>query len=99
MLALGFVACQQGGEEQLLPSNGEMQFNIATSRVANGAFEAEDKVGLYVTDYADATTPAPLQISGNRANNEAMTYDGTKWVTERPLYWGEGKSDVYAYYP
>ena len=99
MLALGFVACQQGGEEQLLPSNGEMQFNIATSRVANGAFEAEDKVGLYVTDYADATTPAPLQISGNRANNEAMTYDGTKWATERPVYWGDGKSDVYAYYP
>ena len=99
MLALGFVACQQGGEEQLLPSNGEMQFNIATSRVANGAFEAEDKVGLYVTDYADATTPAPLQISGNRANNEAMTYDGAKWATERPIYWGEGKSDVYAYYP
>ena len=50
MLALGFVACQQGGEEQFLPSNGEMQFNIATTRVANGAFEAEDKVGLYVTD-------------------------------------------------
>lgn len=99
MLALGFVACQQGGEEQFLPSNGEMQFNIATSRVANGAFEAEDKVGLYVTDYADATTPAPLQISGNRANNEAMTYDGTKWATERPIYWGKGKSDVYAYYP
>ena len=99
MLALGFVACQQGGEEQLLPSNGEMQFNIATTRVANGAFEAEDKVGLYVTDYADATTPAPLQISGNRANNEAMTYDGTKWATEQPIYWGEGKSDVYAYYP
>ena len=98
-LTLGFMACQQGGEEQLLPSNGEMQFNIATSRVANGAFEAEDKVGLYVTDYADATTPAPLQISGNRANNEAMTYDGAKWATERPIYWGEGKSDVYAYYP
>ena len=99
MLALGFVACQQGGEEQFLPSNGEMQFNIATSRVANGAFEAEDKVGLYVTDYADATTPTPLQISGNRANNEAMTYDGAKWATEQPIYWGEGKSDVYAYYP
>ena len=99
MLALGFVACQQGGEEQLLPSNGEMQFNIATTRVANGAFEAEDKVGLYVTDYADATTPAPLQISGNRANNEVMTYDGAKWATEQPIYWSEGKSDVYAYYP
>ncbi len=98
-LALLAVACQQGGEEQLLPSNGEMQFNIATSRVANGAFEAEDKVGLYVTDYVDAETPAPLQVSGNRANNEAMTFDGEKWNIERPIYWSEGKSDVYAYYP
>ena len=98
-LALLAVACQQGGEEQLLPSNGEMQFNIATSRVANGAFEAEDKVGLYITDYADATTPAPLQISGNRANNEVLLFDGAKWATEQPIYWGEGKSDVYAYYP
>ena len=99
MLALGFVACQQGGEEQLLPSNGEMAFNVATTRVANDTFEAEDKVGLYVTDYIDAETPAPLQISGNRANNEVLLFDGAKWATEQPIYWGEGKSDVYAYYP
>ena len=100
MLALGFVACQQGGGDVELAANGEMRFNItAGTRIANEQFEAEDKVGLYVTDYADATTPAPLQISGNRANNEAMTYDGAKWATERPIYWGEGKSDVYAYYP
>ena len=99
MLALGFVACQQGGEEQILPSNGEMAFNVATSRVANDTFEAEDKIGVYVTDFVDATTPAPLQLSGNRANNEGVIFDGTKWSAERPIYWGEGKSDVYAYYP
>ena len=99
MLALGLVACQQGGEEQLLPSNGEMAFNVATSRVANDTFEAEDKIGVYVTDFVDAATPAPLQLSGNRANNEGVIFDGTKWTAERPIYWGKGKSDVYAYYP
>ena len=100
MLALGFVACQQGGGDVELAANGEMRFNItAGTRIANEQFEAEDKVGLYVTDYADATTPAPLQISGNRANNEVLLFDGSKWQTERPIYWGEGKSDVYAYYP
>ena len=28
-----------------------------------------------------------------------MSYDGTKWVAERPIYWGDSKADVYAYYP
>ena len=102
-LALLSVSCQQGSEEQLLPSNGEMSFNIIApnggTRVIDGAFEAGDKIGVYVTDYADATTSAPLQISGNRANNEVMSYDGTKWVAERPIYWGDSKADVYAYYP
>ena len=99
-LTLGFMACQQGGSDVELAANGEMRFNVtAGTRVVNDEFEAEDKVGLYVTDYVDAETPAPLQVSGNRANNEAMTFDGEKWNIERPIYWGEGKSDVYAYYP
>ena len=102
-LALLLVSCQQGSEEQLLSSSGEMSFNIIApnggTRVADGAFEAGDKIGVYVTDYTDATTSAPLQISGNRANNEAMSYDGAKWVAERPIYWGDSKADVYAYYP
>ena len=94
------MACQQGGSDVELTANGEMRFNVtAGTRVANDEFEVEDKVGLYVTDYVDAETPAPLQVSGNRANNEAMTFDGVKWNIERPIYWGEGKSDVYAYYP
>ena len=99
-LTLGFMACQQGGSDVELTANGEMRFNVtAGTRVANDEFEVEDKVGLYVTDYVDAETPAPLQLSGNRANNEAMTFDGEKWNIERPIYWGKGKSDVYAYYP
>ena len=80
-----------------------MSFNVvgsnAQTRVQNDIFEAEDKIGVYVTDYIDNENPAPLQVSGNRANNEGVVYDGEKWVTVRPIYWGEGKSDVYAYYP
>lgn len=101
-LVLGLVSCQQNELGSEMPTNdGVMRFDVATplTRVADGAFEAEDKVGIYVTDYVDATTPAPLQISGNRANNEALIYDGTAWASERTIYWGEGKSDVYAYYP
>ena len=101
-LALGLVGCSQEYENVEAPLSSKMMFNIVSpnaTRVADGAFEAEDKLGIYVTDYADETTPAPLQISGNRANNEVMAFDGVSWATERPIYWGEGKSDVYAYYP
>ena len=101
-LALMFSSCQQS-DMILDDANKPMQFSIVTpgghTRVADGAFEAEDKVGVYVTDYINDTTPTPLQISGNRANNESMIFDGSAWTAERPIYWGEGKSDVYAYYP
>ncbi len=102
-LTLCLVACSKEYQDMTALSNSIMSFNImspnAHTRVADGAFETTDKLGIYVTDYVDNTTPAPLQISGNRANNEAMTYNGTSWATERAVYWGEGKSDVYAYYP
>lgn len=102
-LALGMVACEQAANNAEIPADNRMLFDIvspnAYTRVADGAFEAEDRIGLYVTDYADDTTPAPLQISGNRANNETLTFNGETWSPEQPIYWGEGKSDVYAYYP
>lgn len=101
--ALGLVACEQATNNVELPADHRILFDIvspnAHTRVADGAFEAEDRIGLYVTDYVDDTTPAPLQISGNRANNETLTFNGETWAPERPIYWGKGKSDVYAYYP
>ena len=102
-LALGLASCQQGGWNPDTQANGEMSFRVAApnqhTRVADGAFEVADQIGLYVTDYVDATTPAPLQISGNRANNEVVSFDGATWSPARPIYWGDGKADVYAYYP
>ena len=102
-LALGVVACEQATNNAVIPADNRMLFDVASpaahTRVSNGVFEAEDKIGVYVTDYADDTTPMPLQISGNRANNEALIFDGASWTPERTIYWGEGKSDVYAYYP
>ena len=102
-LALGMVACEQAANNAEIPADNRMLFDVASpsahTRASNGAFEAEDKIGVYVTDYADDTTPMPLQISGNRANNEALLFDGASWAPERAIYWGEGKSDVYAYYP
>ncbi len=95
-LILGLVSCQQGGYEAELAQKRQMRFNVTagSTRAVNDIFEEGDKIGVYVTD-----TPMPLQVSGNRANNEAVVYNGEKWATERPIYWGEGKSDIYAYYP
>ena len=87
----------------MLVHDNVMRFNLVgpdvQTKVSAGAFEAADQIGLYVTDYVNETTPMPLQISGNRANNSLVTFDGLVWTPDQTIYWGNGKSDVYAYYP
>ena len=104
-LAAGLTSCGKDALQSDAASyDSTMSFNVLApgavqTKVSGNAFEAGDKAGLYVTDYADENTPMPLQISGNRANNVAMTCDGAGWSTARQIFWGEGKCDVYAYYP
>ena len=103
-MALAFTACQDNTvEPEALVHDNVMRFNLVgpdvQTKVSAGAFEAADQIGLYVTDYVNENTPMPLQISGNRANNMTVTYNGAAWTPEQTIYWGEGKSDVYAYYP
>ena len=103
LLALALTSCQEGNITPDIATNGEMSFNVigpgTQTKVTGNAFDALDEIGLYVTDYVDNTTPMPLQISGNRANNLTVTFDGSSWAPEKTIYWGSGKSDVYAYYP
>ena len=70
----------------------------AGTRATETAFEAGDVIGLYATEY-DGETAAPLQISGNWANNVATTYDGAAWTPSKKIYWSENTMDVYGYYP
>ena len=103
LLALALTACQENKIESTPVHDDVMKFNLITpwakTKVNAQGFEASDNIGLYVTDYVDATTPMPLQVSGNRANNLAVTFDGSAWTPAQTIYWGTGKSDVYAYYP
>ena len=104
LLALALTACQENTVESMTPVvDNVMRFNFvgpsAQTKVSAGAFEAADQIGLFVTDYVNETTPMPLQISGNRANNSLVTFDGSVWAPEQTIYWSNGKSDVYAYYP
>lgn len=101
-LLLAFTACQELSLQQDGPAR-EMKIRVLTpgvhTRVSAETFDANDRIGLFVTDYIEDATPIPLQISGNRATNVAATFDGTAWNTAKTVYWGSGKSDVYAYYP
>lgn len=104
LAVLAAAACQEGTlDQQQSLADGEMSFDVRTpgpqTKVTSEAFEESDVIGLYVTDYVNDDIPMPLQISGNRANNLPVTYDGAVWTPEKKIWWGEGKSDVYAYYP
>ena len=103
-MALAFTSCQDNiVEPETLVHDNVMRFNLVgpdvQTKVSAGAFEEADQIGLYVTDYVNEITPMPLQISGNRANNSLVTFDGSVWAPDQTIYWGSGKSDVYAYYP
>ena len=103
-MALAITSCQDNTvEPEALVHDNVMRFNLVgpsvQTKVSAGAFEVADQIGLYVTDYVNETTPMPLQISGNRANNSLVTFDGSAWTPDQTIYWGSGKSDVYAYYP
>ena len=103
ILLLAAVSCQESKIEQTPVYDDVMRFNLTTpwaqTKVNAAGFEASDNIGLYVTDYVDNNTPMPLQVSGNRANNLTVSFDGSAWTPAQTIYWGTGKSDVYAYYP
>ncbi len=103
-MILGLVAmaagCQKMTDEKPVAyDEGQMRFEmkLPSTKVTATEFEEGDRIGLYVTSY-DAE-PVPLQISGNWANNVAAVKTGADWVTEKKIFWSEGKMDVYAYYP
>lgn len=89
-----------GAENEPIAQSYEMVFeaNFPSSRATATSFEPGDCIGIFVTEY-NGDTPSPLQISGNYANNIKSTFDGTKWNNSQPIYWGEGKFDIFAYYP
>jgi hypothetical protein len=66
----------------------------SASRVTETAFEKNDNVGIYLT-----THNTLLELAGNYANNEKLSFDGTTWTPARTIYWDNGKYDVFAYYP
>jgi hypothetical protein len=99
MAALIMSGCTQREDELAIPSD-QMQFAVEypKTRATDTAFEPNDAMGVYVTQY-DNDKAVPLQISGNYANNVKSTYNGSMWKNSPTIYWADGKFDVFAYYP
>ena len=87
-------------ETPAVTDDGEMRFNVAhpATKATETAVEAGDRMGVYITEYKDGK-PLALQLGGNYKNNNPVTFDGTSWTADPVIYWGEGKYDVFAYYP
>ncbi len=83
-----------------ITDEGAMRFNVQypTTKATETDFEAGDRMGVYITEYENGK-PLPLQLGGNYKNNNPVTFDGKKWTADPVIYWGDGKYDVYAYYP
>lgn len=99
MAALMLASCDKA--EEITVDDGSIRFVMqhpSATRATETSFEQGDKIGLYLTEYT-GETPAPLQISGNWANNVAATLDGADWVTAKKIFWSDNRMDVYGYYP
>lgn len=95
-IAAMFTACSQDNDVKPVQDNA-ITFNAifpSSSRTSDVAFVSGDCVGLYLTEANVA-----LQPGGNAVNNELFSYDGSKWTSERKVYWNAGSYDVFAYYP
>lgn len=81
-------------------NEGEMRFNIEypATKATETAFEEGDRIGVFITEYKDGK-PTPLQLGGNFKTNVPLTFDGRDWEADQAIFWGEGRYDVFAYYP
>ena len=79
------------------PETDRLPINISTTltRATDSAFEAGDKVGIFVVN-----EPNALATSGNHVDNMGFTYT-TTWTPDTPIYWLDQttKADFYCYYP
>lgn len=94
------AGCSQ--TEELLPEENVIRVEAKlpqSSRATLTKFESGDCMGLYAVTYNGDGTVAPVQYSGNYLNNELMTYNGSKWSSDRTLYWSETACDFYGIYP
>lgn len=86
---------------QKIHLSGSIQQENVT-RAGDSGFAPGDRMGVYIVDYQSGD-PGTLTISGNRADNYALTLDAASglWESEHSIYWKDSYTaiDVYGYYP
>ena len=99
-VAVAFASCSNDelNDPKFVADDGEIQLEMLhpgqLTRATDTSFEANDSIGVYVTEAETA-----LQIGGNEVNNELFSYNGTSWTSKRKVYWNNGTHNIYAYYP
>ena len=94
---MALVSCNKVTPEV---NDGRVVFNLSypQTKATASSFESGDAVSLYAVAW-DGETQMPLQIGGNWANNEKLTFNGNAWSPSRAIYWPESACDFYAFYP
>ena len=101
LISLMVSSCSQ--QEVINPNeDNEIHFRAfypgTESRVSGNSFENGDVMGVYMTEY-DEDKATPLQASGNFVTNARTLFNGTTWQCVPAVYWGDGKYDIFGYYP
>lgn len=82
--------------------DGEIVLNAVfdgESRVSAQAFDKNDQLGVFVTEY-DGDTETLLKSSGNYVDNHLFTATSSALSTEEPLFYPQVNNvDIYGYYP
>ena len=88
------------------PVPGQMPISLhcgianVVSKATDTAFEAGDRIGLYVVNY-NGDMAGSLQSTGNYVDNMPFTYGNGAWTPQSTVYWKDETTpaDFYAYYP
>ena len=80
------------------PDAISFRISYPQTKASATAFEKGDAISLYAVEQY-GSEPIPLQVGGNYINDEKLSYDGSSWKTDQPLYWAENPCDFYGIYP
>ena len=96
---LAFAGCKKDDEPTKKPAAANKLQIEATitgmTRATDSAFEAADKIGMYVASSASVSLTDPIM-----ASNLAWTFDGTQWTAASEVEYPKiGALNLFAYYP
>lgn len=105
--AITFTSCSEDDTGYTKPATQQIAFEIGfapQTRVATAVdfksvWEDGDEIGLFAVRHNGSG--GTLNASGNHIHNVKLTFNGTDWTPETPLYYPGGgyMLDFYAYHP